>query len=54
MVLHNSGRLDLEKYDEESIVRESKLISTQVDPYEPSYISIYCRLNEIDDETDLL
>ena len=47
VVLHNSGRLDLESFGEDSIIRESKMISTQVDPYTPSYISIYCRLNEL-------
>ena len=54
MVLHNSGRLDLEAFGDESIKREAKLFSKQVDPYDPSYVSIYTRLNELEDETEIL
>ena len=51
VVLHNSERLNPEKFGEDSIVRESKMISKQIDPYTPNYHSIYVRLNELEDET---
>ena len=54
VLLHNSGRLDPEKFGDESIIRESKIISQQVNPYTPSYVSLFCRMNELDDETQFV
>ena len=54
VILHNSERFNPEGYGDDSIIRESKMISQQVDPYKPNYHTIYLRKNELEDETQVL
>ena len=54
LILHNSERLDNQKYGDEKIVKESKIDSMQFDPRDPSYIAFNIKLNEIHDNTQLV
>jgi len=46
--------MDPEAYENDSIIKESKMISEQVDPYTPSFVSIFLQRNELEDETTFI
>ena len=51
MIYFNTERFDRTKYGAEAIVKESNIVTQQVDHRVPNWIQTYVEINELEDET---
>ena len=52
--LHNDERLDPQGFGDESIIKESKINSKQVDERNPNWSDFNIEISELEDETSIL
>ena len=53
-ILFNQERFDLTEYGNKRIIKESTIIKKWAPPHTPSYFMSHLKLQEIEDETDLV
>ena len=53
-MLVNQERFDLTEYGDKRIIKESAIFERVAHPHTPSYFFSYLKLQELEDETDLV
>ena len=54
LFLYNNERLDPEKFDDDKIIKESRMSYLQFEPRTPNWVMLKVNENSLDDETSVL